>query len=116
MQTKTAYNLAVADYSKSIAFDNECFKVYEARADIYIVTGEYDKAIADYTYLLERPKIGWLFYTKYYDRGYAYACEGEYDKALADYSKLIEYPHLAHFKMYTKNVASFTFAGISMIR
>ena len=48
---------------------------------------QYDKAIADYSKVIElEPKdsVGWT------SRGYAYTGLGQYDKAVADFSKVIE--------------------------
>lgn len=82
VEAKKAYDQAIADYSKSIALNRKYEKSYSLRAEIYLETGEYAKAIADYTYILEA--FGFAM-----DKlGDAYVLTGDYGKALDVYSKV----------------------------
>ncbi len=56
------------------------------RTDAYLLTGKYDKAIADCVEAIRLdPKNG----EAYYYRGHAYGKKGDRDKAIADYSEAI---------------------------
>ena len=57
------------------------------RGFVYGNLGQYDKAIADFSRVIEiEPKSK----EAYYDRGIAYATIGQVNKSIADYSRLIE--------------------------
>jgi tetratricopeptide (TPR) repeat protein len=58
---------------------------YIDRGNAYVVKGEYDRAIADYTEAIELDPD----YTAYYNRGTTYLKKGELDRAISDYTNAI---------------------------
>lgn len=86
VEAKNAYGRAITDYSKSIALNKKYQKSYICRADIFMETGQYDEAIADYTYLAD---VYGLQPAAYYKLGSAYAFNGAYEQALAAYDEAI---------------------------
>ena len=83
---KGAYDLAIADYNKTIALNPDEAQAYHSRGYTYYVKGAYDLAIADYnkTIALNPDEA-----QAYYNRGNAYYFKGAYDLAIADYNKTI---------------------------
>jgi tetratricopeptide (TPR) repeat protein len=64
-----------------------------ARASLYTLRGEQNRAIADLTQAIRVVPNAPM---PYYNRGYAYFARGDYDKAIADYSEAIKLnPRLA---------------------
>ncbi|MFC2049798.1 tetratricopeptide repeat protein [Chloroflexota bacterium] len=60
---------------------------YYGRGHCYILKGEYDKAISDFTKAIElQPDRA----AAYNSRGLAYCYKGEYNKAISDYNNAIE--------------------------
>ncbi|MEE8449825.1 MAG: hypothetical protein V3S39_09355, partial [Thermodesulfobacteriota bacterium] len=57
------------------------------RGDVYLITKEYDKAIADYSVVI---KSSPNFAPAYFRRGRAWARKEECDKATADYGEAIK--------------------------
>jgi tetratricopeptide (TPR) repeat protein len=74
---------------------NKKKEAYNNRGNAYVHKGEWDKAIAEYTRMLEiNPDYAWA----YNNRGGAYLCKGEYDKAIEDCTKAIRLkPDFAEF-------------------
>ncbi len=62
--------------------DEVCYN----RGNDWLATGEYDKAIADYTRALQ---LNPSFAVAYTNRGIAWCRKGEYDKAIADYHEAL---------------------------
>jgi len=63
------------------------FTFYQKRAVSYIVKGEYDLAVADYSKVIElKPDDA----STYLNRGLAFYNKKSYDLAIADYNKVIE--------------------------
>jgi TonB family protein len=63
------------------------FAFYQKRAVSYIVKGEYDLAVADYSKVIElKPDDA----STYLNRGLAFYNKKSYDLAIADYNKVIE--------------------------
>jgi len=61
---------------------------YDTRAEVYSILGEYDKALQDYSSMIEQFTYGpGISYIK---RGNVYIAMKQYDKAIQDYSKAIE--------------------------
>ena len=90
----------IYDYTYSVDFFNQTmehkdkFRYYD-RGEAYTGKGDYDRAIADYTKVIEL-KPSWAL--PYRCRGEAYTGKGDYDRAIADYTKAIEIdPRTAYF-------------------
>lgn len=60
-------NRALSDVNKAIEIDPNYLDAYELRADIYKWFENYEKAVEDYTYILEYPDLRNSSYMKYYD-------------------------------------------------
>ncbi|MBI4242813.1 MAG: tetratricopeptide repeat protein [Planctomycetes bacterium] len=89
-------DLALADYNKAIAINPEYILAYRERAKIYRQKGELNKAINDYTKLIELKDSETFIFKKargkeaYEHRASAYKEKGDLEKAIADYTTLIE--------------------------
>ncbi len=84
---KGDYDLAIADYSRSIRFGLRNELVYLNRGSAYIRKGDYDRAIADFNRAGQlEPQDEYV----YLNRGLAYDDQGDYDKAIADDSRAIQ--------------------------
>ncbi|MDR1786864.1 MAG: tetratricopeptide repeat protein [Treponema sp.] len=83
---------AIEDLTKSIVLTPTA-SAYLSRGLAYNGLGEYDKAIADYTYaLMLDPNIA----LAHNNRGLAYLIKSEYDPAIKDFNKAIKLdPHFA---------------------
>ena len=68
-------------------FTNDLATAYGNRGRAYNHKGEYDRAIDDFSKVIE---IDPDDAEAYYNRGLAYAHKGEYDRAIADFNKAIE--------------------------
>ncbi len=60
---------------------------YNNRGTAYIWKGDYDRAIADYTKVIEIDPRNAM---AYHNRGVAYTRKGDHHRAIADSSKAIE--------------------------
>jgi tetratricopeptide (TPR) repeat protein len=79
--------LSIKGCSEIIQRDPNDVTAYHNRAIAYGLTGDIDRAIADYTKAIE---IGPNNAAAYEHRGRAYASKGDYTKALADVMKASE--------------------------
>jgi tetratricopeptide (TPR) repeat protein len=77
----------IAAATKAIELDPKLALAYGSRCAVYLVKGEYDRAIADCTKLIE---IDARFSQAYNYRGSAYRARKAYDRAIADFTKAIE--------------------------
>lgn len=102
---------SLADFDRAIKLDSNYLDAYESRADTYIRLKEYDKAIADYTHIIDSPNFetsymqhydfslmsDWSWYINvdqrlaalYNKRGNAYYAKGDKSKAIADYKNAL---------------------------
>lgn len=83
------FKKAISSYSKALENPSELSgrlkkPCYLGRAEAYYETGQYDKAISDFTKAIE------LGSERYTDRGLAYYAMGQYEKAISDYDKTLE--------------------------
>lgn len=84
---KSAFELAVADYSELIRIFPRNHYAYYNRAYAYYQLGELERAIADYGVAIGlNPKDQ----RAYYSRGVTYSKKGDFDLAIADYTRAIE--------------------------
>lgn len=77
---------AIADFSRVLERHPDDGMALGNRAEAYRWTGEYDKAIAYYTQVIEREESSLI----YFMRAGAYGDAGEYEKALVDYNRSID--------------------------
>jgi tetratricopeptide (TPR) repeat protein len=82
-------NLAVADYTKAIAYDPEFGPAY-GRANVYFEIGLFELAIADYSKLIELDGGGEDLAEVYLARGIAYGIAGRNAPAILDFNKTLE--------------------------
>ncbi len=82
-------------------------KAYFNGGNAYLVKGQYDQAISDYTKALE---INPRYALAYYNRGIAYKNKAQYDQAISDYTKALEInPRLA--QAYNNRGVAYFFKG-----
>ncbi|MBF0521682.1 MAG: tetratricopeptide repeat protein [Candidatus Omnitrophica bacterium] len=81
------YDLALADYSNSLALNPDYDIAYNNRGMIYKAQGKLDLALKDFDAVL---KINPLAAKVYNNRGMIYYQQGKMDLALADYSHAIK--------------------------
>ena len=104
---------AIADFNKAISLNPKYLDAYESRANVYyMILKEFDKAIADYTYIINSPNIrenymqhydfdmmsDWAWYINleqrlaalYNRRGNVYFDKGDEANAIADYKRAIK--------------------------
>ena len=84
---KREYNLAIADFTRTIEEDPNEVIAYYGRGTIYGISGEHNLAIKDYTKALE---LNPEFAQVYIQRGTAYVANGKVDLALEDYKSAME--------------------------
>ncbi len=84
---KGEYDLAIAEFNKSIDSDPGLAETYNNRAIVYSKKGQYDLSIADFTKAIE---IDPYKAKAYYNRGITYAIRGQYDLALSDINKSLQ--------------------------
>ena len=85
---KRNYDKAISDLTEAIRLLPNDFvsrSFYETRGNVYIASGRYDQAIADYTKLL----IGREYRDLEQSRGTAYWLKGDYKKAVADFTAAV---------------------------
>src|SRR5262245_49416237 len=63
--------------------------VYNSRGNAYRNKGDFDRAIADYTKVIDLDIPAWVP-VAYYFRGFSYRKKGDFDRAIADLNKAIE--------------------------
>ena len=77
----------IKELSKAIKESPEDKDLYRQRADLYFGTGEFEKALVDFTTVIELdPKDSF----SYYDRGRLYDELQNFQKAIADFDKAIK--------------------------
>lgn len=77
------YTLAIQYYSAHLEKQFSINALFN-RGLAYYEQGDYPKAIADYTLVIETDSLD---FEAYYNRGLAYYQQGEFDKAIADFRK-----------------------------
>jgi tetratricopeptide (TPR) repeat protein len=83
---KGDYDLAIADYSRSIQFGLRSELVYLNRGIAYVQKGDYDRAVTDFNKASPLdPQDGRV----YFNRGYAHQQKGDYASAIEDYSQAL---------------------------
>lgn len=82
-------SLALLDYSKSLALNEDYTDAYYNRGVLYEAKDEYESAIKDYTRAIKKNPI--YIGDIYNNRGNVYLAENKIDKALADYNKALSY-------------------------
>ncbi|MDR2595131.1 MAG: tetratricopeptide repeat protein [Fibromonadaceae bacterium] len=85
------FDKAIADFNAALKIKPDYPYYLEHRAMVYYYKKEYDKAIADYTTILntkqgEHEVNPNTFAECLFDRGRAYHCKDDYDNAIADYT------------------------------
>jgi tetratricopeptide (TPR) repeat protein len=86
MQT-AELDLAIEEYTETIALDSQDAKAYNDRGVAYYYKGDLEQAIADYDQAIAiDPQLA----LAYRNRAAAYAMTGQYDRALADCDKVLE--------------------------
>jgi len=81
---------AIREYTEAIRLNPNLEVAYERRAISYRNLENYDKAIEDYTQIINRStNNNWQWYA-YYHRGAVYEKKGNYDNAIADYTQSIK--------------------------
>ena len=83
---KGNYGAALTDYTLAITHDRLNHSLYYKRGSVYNKIKQYDKAIADWTVVIQltADAIG------YYNRGIAYKEQGKFDEAIFDFTKAID--------------------------
>lgn len=82
---KVSRNKFFTDYAAAIELNPVYQNTYQ-HGWSYVLIGEYDRAIIDFTKLVKKYPCA---PGGYYSRGWAYAGKGEYDRAIADFTSLI---------------------------
>ena len=81
----------IEEYTRKIVKDPNNIDYYIDRGDIYFSIREFEKALKDYSRVIELSSYSNSTKGRYYrDRGYTYYCLKEYKKAIEDFSKAIE--------------------------
>lgn len=83
------YRKAIADLSRVIALLPDDISAYERRGVVYLWSGNYDRAIADFSRCLSARHMVSARLPFYENRGIAYWLKGDSDKAIADFSAAI---------------------------
>jgi len=99
---ETTRNKVITDCAKAIELNPDYQNTYQ-HGWAYVRIGEYDRAIADFTSLINmNPDSG----EAYYSRGEVYIDKGDCDKAIADFTRDIGlgdiYCHFARGLAYAK--------------
>jgi len=87
---KKPINLAISDFSEAIKLaqsDKDAIIMYGDRALAYVIKGQSDDAIADYSEMIRLDSNNGDAYSK---RGLEYAKKGEYSKAKADFEEAMK--------------------------
>lgn len=79
-------DLAVTDFSITIAINPKDIDAYRERGAVYSALGAYDKAISDFNRMLEIDPGSDI---AYYNRGHTYLTKRENHLALADFNKTL---------------------------
>jgi serine/threonine protein kinase/tetratricopeptide (TPR) repeat protein len=88
--------LALRAYAQAIALDRDSAETYFNRGELFEQVGQYEKAAADFSRVIElNPKGPEAWYNDpnwgpWRKRANAYLKLGQHEKAIADYSKVIE--------------------------
>jgi tetratricopeptide (TPR) repeat protein len=83
------YDLALADYARSIEINPESVYPYANRAEVYRMQGKFDLVVADATQAI---KIDPMLNASYAIRGMAYEKMGDMEHARADFNKALSLP------------------------
>jgi WD40 repeat protein/serine/threonine protein kinase/tetratricopeptide (TPR) repeat protein len=81
------WSLAIRHLDRLIGAEPADHGLRLRRADAHERLGEFDKAIADATKVIELRPDEW---EAWHERGYSYACMGQYEKAQSDYAQAVK--------------------------
>lgn len=81
-------NAAVSDLSKAIMFKTDNLEAYYLRASLYYDMGKFERAIEDYTFIINAEPGS---YTAIFNRANCYYFLDQFDKASMEYSQLDDY-------------------------
>jgi tetratricopeptide (TPR) repeat protein len=81
------YERAAKCYSEAIKLDSKFAPAYAARGDVFVILGQFDKAIED---LNEAILLNPTNYAAHVLRGAAYFGKQQFDKAISDYNVALE--------------------------
>jgi tetratricopeptide (TPR) repeat protein len=96
------YDLALADYARSIQINPDSVYPYANRAEVYRMQGKYDLVVADAT---EAIRIDPALNASYTIRGMAYEKLNDLDHARADFNKALELPIKGNDGKWAQDVA-----------
>lgn len=86
-------SLALLDYTKTLALNEDYTDAYYNRGVLYEASGMYDLALNDYTRAIKKNPI--YIGDIYNNRGNVYLAENKIDKALSDYDKALSYDSIS---------------------
>ena len=84
-------DLAISLFTKSLKLDPKDGMVYTCRANALYATGDYDRAIADYTKAVELNKSMYYLIHSYTCRGKCWYKKGQYGQAISDYDRALKH-------------------------
>ena len=90
LNNNTGVHTAIEHFSNAIELYPDFVDAHRWRANIYLWTDNFDKAIKDYTRLIELVELDPNYADAYRMRGQAYSNTGCYDRAKQDFIRAIE--------------------------
>jgi len=96
------YELALADYSRSIELNPQSVYPFANRAEVYRLQGKYDLVIADTTQAI---RVDPMLNASYAIRGMAYEKIGDKDHARADFNKALSLPVKGNDGAWAQDIA-----------
>ena len=96
------YELALADYAKSIEINPDSVYPFANRAEVYRMQGKFDLVIADATQAI---RIDPALNASYAIRGMAYEKMNDLDHARADFNKALELPIKGNDGQWAQDIA-----------
>lgn len=96
------YDLALADYARSIEINPNSVFPFANRAEVYRMQGKFDLVIADATAAI---RIDPMLNASYAIRGMAYEKTNDLDRARADFNKALELPIKGNDGQWAQDIA-----------
>ena len=96
------YDVALADYARSIELNPDSVYPYANRAEVYRMQGKYDLVVADATQAI---RIDPMLNASYAIRGMAYEKLNDLDHARADFNKALELPIKGNDGKWAQDIA-----------
>jgi tetratricopeptide (TPR) repeat protein len=96
------YELALADYARSIEINPDSVYPFANRAEVYRMQGKYDLVIADTTQAI---RIDPMLNASYAIRGMAYEKTNDLDRARADFNKALSLPPKGNDGPWAQDIA-----------